>query len=403
MNAHFEVPPTAGLPPQWRDLLPGGTALAENIGHLFTLSAPQLECSGTAALIVTLHTLAQTSSRKNVILPAYTCPLVALAVAHCGLNIKLCDLLPEHFDLDPEHLARLVDDNTLAIVPTHLGGRVADIDGIARLAREHGAYIIEDAAQALGAQQQGISVGLKGDAAFFSLAVGKGLTTYEGGVLISRDADLREKLKNTGQKIIPHSARWEIQRSIELLGYTAFYQPRSLHYVYGQPLRRALAQGDWVGAVGDDFDTNIPLHRMGSWRKMVGTHALTRLPEFLIATREQALARVQRLQSISSMTILTDSAHQQGVWPFIMVVMKNEAARNAALGRLWRSGLGVSRLFIHALPDYRYLQNIVPAGDIPHARDFAARMLTISNSLWLDDVGFERICAVLEASARSSR
>jgi perosamine synthetase len=63
---------------------------------------------------------------------------------------------------------------------------------------------------------------------------------------------------------------------------------------------------------------------------------------------------------------------------------------------LWQAGLGVSRLFIHALPDYAYLAGMVPAQDVPHARDFAARSLSISNSPWLDDETFEYICSKLE-------
>jgi dTDP-4-amino-4,6-dideoxygalactose transaminase len=56
-----------------------------------------------------------------------------------------------------------------------------------------------------------------------------------------------------------------------------------------------------------------------------------------------------------------------------------------------------SRLFIHALPDYAYLAGVVPSQDVPHARDFAARSLSISNSPWVTDDDFETICRALEA------
>ena len=72
--------------------------------------------------------------------------------------------------------------------------------------------------------------------------------------------------------------------------------------------------------------------------------------------------------------------------------------RDAALRRLWTRGLGVSRMFIHALPDYAYLRGIVPAVDTPNARDFAARTLTIGNSPWLDDARFEVIVEELRAA-----
>jgi dTDP-4-amino-4,6-dideoxygalactose transaminase len=94
--------------------------------------------------------------------------------------------------------------------------------------------------------------------------------------------------------------------------------------------------------------------------------------------------------------VFDDAPGQQGVWPFLLLTLPNEAARDAALNTLWTAGLGVSRLFIHALPDYDYLREIVADTPLPNARSFAARSLTITNSPWLDDATFESICLTLE-------
>lgn len=72
--------------------------------------------------------------------------------------------------------------------------------------------------------------------------------------------------------------------------------------------------------------------------------------------------------------------------------------RDRVLARLWKAGLGVTRLFIHALPDYNYLKRLVPDVAVPAARALAARGLTISNSPWLTDIKFGRILSVLEES-----
>ena len=82
-------------------------------------------------------------------------------------------------------------------------------------------------------------------------------------------------------------------------------------------------------------------------------------------------------------------------WPFLLLLMPDARRADAALARLWTAGLGVSRLFAHALPGYAYLADRVPRTPMPQAADFAARALTISNSAWLDDAAFERIIAVL--------
>ena len=393
-----ELPPTAGLPLRLSDLRPGAATLAADIAAQLGTPPLQLECSGTASLLIALTALHELQpQRRRVVVPAFTCPLVAIAVQQAGLELQLCDLRAGHYDMDPVALRAACDERTLAIIPTHLAGRVADVDDALAVANNVGAYVIEDAAQALGARRAGVSVGLAGDIGFFSLAAGKGLSIYEGGLLLARDPKLHEQLARTAARIVPHRFGWEWKRSIELLGYAALYQPRGLRLAYGNPLRRALRRGDPVSAVGDDFPLTIPLHRVGRWRQAVGAHAATRLPAFLDQLSAQAQRRLPRLRLIAGIEVLDDPAGAQGTWPFLLLLLPDQKRRDAALAQLWQAGLGVSRLFIHALPDYAYLADIVPAQDVPHARDFAARSLSISNSPWMTDDDFETIRRTLEA------
>ena len=394
---HHELPPTAGLPLTLADLRPGPASLAADIAAQLGTPPLQLECSGTASQLLSLIALHELQPRRRrVVVPAFTCPLVAIAVQQAGLELQLCDLRPGHYDMDPAALRAACDERTLAIMPTHLGGRVADVDDALAVARDVGAYVIEDAAQALGARQAGVSVGMRGDVGFFSLAAGKGLSIYEGGLLLARDPALRERLANTAARRVPWRAGWEFRRSLELLGYAALYRPAGLRLAYGNPLQRALRRGDPVAAVGDDFPLSIPLHRVGRWRQAVGAHAAIRLPAFLEQLSRQAQRRLPRLRGIEGVVVLDDPAGSQGSWPYLLLLLPDQQRRDAALARLWTAGLGVSRLFIHALPDYDYLSGIVPAQPVPHARDFAARSLTISNSPWLDDEDFAAICDTLE-------
>lgn len=395
MTRRWEIPPTAGLPLRWRDLLNLSGDLAPALARQFSLPLPALTCSGTAALIIALRVLQQRMpGRTRLIVPAYTCPLVALAAHYCPpLRVVPCDLQPDSIDLDERQLAQLCDERTLAVVVTHLAGRVADVDAAKRIAGAVGAAIIEDAAQAMGALDDGRSVGLKGDVGFFSMALGKGLTTAEGGVLFSRDPVLHQALHRHCRQDLPFSLRWELQRSAELWGYALLYQPRGLHYVYGNALRKALANGDEVAAVGDDFSVyDIPLHRLGGYRQKVGAAALARLPDHLQQGRVRALRRAARLNALPGVTVIMDRPGQQGTWPFLMVVMPSADARDAAMARLWTSGLGVTRLFIQTLPGYaEVLPLLQPGGDITRAQAFAARTLSISNSHWLSDALFEQI------------
>jgi perosamine synthetase len=379
---HHELPPTAGLPLTLADLRPGVASLAADIAIHLNVPMLQLECSGTACLLVALMALRELQpQRRCVVVPAFTCPLVAIAVHQAGLELRLCDVCVGHFDMDPAALRAACDEQTLAIIPTHLAGRIADVDDAVAVARRIGAYVIEDAAQTLGGQRDGISIGLTGDAGFFSLAAGKGLSIYEGGLLLARDPVLREHFFRTSKRIVPDRIGWECRRTIELLGYAALYRPAGLRMAYGEPLRRALRRGDPVEAIGDDFPLTVPLHRVGRWRQSIGAQAKKRLP---------------RIRQITGIDVLEDNTDNQGTWPFFLLLLPDQTRRDAALFQLWQAGLGVSRLYIDALPDYPYLAGIVPQQDVPNARDFAARSLSISNSLWVNDDDFETICHTLE-------
>lgn len=387
-----ELPPTAGMPIQWRDLLPGGASLSDRLAPLLGIDELQVTCSGTAALVIALSTLAADSERREVIVPAYTCPLVALAVAHCGLTLRLCDLQPDAQDMDPAALAALCGAQTLAIVPTYLGGRVLDIQPVLDCAARVGAAVIEDAAQSMGARHaDGTPVGMRGDIGFYSLAAGKGLTMYEGGILMSPHTHLRSALRNTAKKLAPHRIGWELRRSIELIGYAAFYRPSGLPLVYGASLRRALRRKDLQAAAGDMFPARIPLHAVGGWRQSVAARAAARWSRYREVTESQAQRRIAQLNAMTSIRVIADAPSAQGVWPVLTMLMPDAVARDAVLAVLWGSGVGVGIPFAHALPDYALLREVVPAEPVPNARAFAGRVLTITNSPWLDDATFDRI------------
>lgn len=398
------VPPTAGLPLQWADLLPwGADDFAVQMAAWLGVQSVQLECSGTSALMVALRSLKRLRpERSEVIAPAYTCPLVALAIAQCGLQLRLCDLRVDALDMDADFLHLLCSSKTLAVLSTHLCGRVADVDAALQCARAVGAYVIEDAAQALGARSNGMSVALKGDVGFFSLAVGKGLSTFEGGVLITRDAVLRDVLSAVGADT-KFNLWWELRRSVELLGYAALYRPAGLRMAYGKPLEQALSRGNWVEAAGDDFDDFIPQHRLGAWRQAVGSKALRRLSAFQQQTAEQAKARVAQLRACGLEVLDDIAADSQGVWPVILLRLPSQKARDALLQAHWGDGGGLSLPFVHVLPDYGCYDHVLDFArhdDVSRARDWAQRLLAISNSPWLDDVRFARVLANIQAATQ---
>ena len=405
-TVYGELPPTAGLPLKFGDFFGKSGNFAETIAKLFNLPPMLLECSGTASLIIALHTLKRLSlkdsanPRDEVIIPAFNCPLVVLAIHHCSLKPVICDTAQNSFDFDFNHLEQLAGENTLAIIPTHIGGQLADVERALLIARKIGAYCIEDCAQALGA-----NVGKGGDIAFFSLAVGKGLTLFEGGLLTAKDPDLLAQLQITHNNLVKPDFFADKVKLAELFGYYCCYRPLLLELFYGMSRRKALKNHDYMNAVGDYFDETIPIFEVGKKREAIGAKAALRLPQFLKQTRTQALQRIEILENNkilqkSGFKIIKSKDPQQAIFPFIMILAPSVEIQQKAMQSLWSSSLGVTRLFVLSLLDYDYL-NLPLKGDkssTPNAVDFAGRMLTITNSLMLDDKSFNQIVKELEAA-----
>jgi dTDP-4-amino-4,6-dideoxygalactose transaminase len=159
--------------------------------------------SGTAAL--TLALIAAGIGRGDeVIVPGHTFIASALAVVHAGATPVFCDVEADTALIDPVSAAAVITERTAAIIPVHLYGHAADMDAVGELARRHGLFVLEDAAQAHGASWRGERVGGLGNAAAFSFYPSKNLGALgEGGAVCTRDGQLAQKvatLRNVGQR-----------------------------------------------------------------------------------------------------------------------------------------------------------------------------------------------------------
>ena len=150
--------------------------------------------SGTEALHLGLEALG-IGPGDEVIMPAMTFVATALAINQCGAKPVLVDVDPDTALIDPQTIERAITPKTKAILPVHLFGQCADMDAIGAIARAHKLKIVEDAAQAHGAQRNGVKAGSLGDVGCFSFYPGKNLGAYgDGGLVTTNDAAVADKL-----------------------------------------------------------------------------------------------------------------------------------------------------------------------------------------------------------------
>lgn len=150
--------------------------------------------SGTSGLHLGLLA-AGVGPGDEVIVPSFTFAATGNAVALTGATPVFADIELDHYTLDTDHVASLITEKTKGIMPVHLYGHPFDVEGLGRLAAERGLDIYEDAAQAHGASFNGKKVGSFGTFAMFSLYPTKNMTSGEGGMVTTSDADVEHKLR----------------------------------------------------------------------------------------------------------------------------------------------------------------------------------------------------------------
>ena len=182
-------PEVAAFEAEFADQLVGGrTCVAVN--------------SGTSGLHLGLLA-AGIGAGDEVIVPSFTFAATANSVALTGATPVFADISPDTFNLDPESVRAAVTDRTAAVMPVHLYGHPADMEGLGQVAAEAGVQLFEDAAQAHGATFDGAPVGSFGVFGMFSLYPTKNMTSGEGGMVSCADEEIARGvrlLRNQGME-----------------------------------------------------------------------------------------------------------------------------------------------------------------------------------------------------------
>jgi len=171
--------------------------VAEDLGVRHAIGV----ASGTDALLLSLRALG-IGPGDAVVVPSFTFFATAGAVHNVGATPVFVDVDPHTLNIDPRKVEeRLATDPTLraktrAIIPVHLYGQMADMDEIVALSEKFGLYVIEDAAQAIGAEYKGRKAGSVGHLGCFSFFPTKNLGAYgDGGLVVTNDDELAERVR----------------------------------------------------------------------------------------------------------------------------------------------------------------------------------------------------------------
>ena len=358
--------------------------LEERLGARATF----LLSSGRAALAVLLQAMQQHSPRREVVVPAYTCFSVPSAVVRAGLTIRLCDVDPDTLDFDREALGRIDLASVLAIVPSGLYGLPSDLTALEAVARASGIFLVDDAAQCLGATQDARPCGTFGDAGFYSLGRGKGITTMGGGILVTHRDDLARSLAPIVGRLRRSSALEAFTAVGSSLLYSGLLKPSRYWLVDRVP---------FLGLGGSEFEPEFVMAQLSAYQRRLAEQVLPDLDAHNKLRRDHADHLRSGLEGVDGITIPRPVVGASPVYLRFPVLARDTAQRSSLLRRLRESGIGASASYPTAIGEIPGIARHLAPGQepCPVASSIATRMLTLPTHAWVTARDMEQMVTLV--------
>lgn len=281
---------------------------ADYVGARFAMATS----SCTGALHLSLLALG-IGPGDEVIVPEITWVATASAVRYVGATPVFCDVDRSSWTMSLESLRACISNKTKAIMPVHLYGFAADMEGVSKVAAEFNLKVVEDAAPAIGTTLNGRSAGTFGDFGCYSFQGAKMLVTGEGGMLVSDDEELFAKAR----KIQDHGRRpgtfWidEVGYKYKMSNLTAALGLGQLHRSEQQIARktriRSWYEDELSSIEGLSFQESIRGSRSIHWMTSIT------IPETSSLSRDEVIARL-RTEGIDSRPVFP-AISQYPIWP----------------------------------------------------------------------------------------
>jgi perosamine synthetase len=321
--------------------------------------------SGTAALHLGVRAM-DWGEGDEVITSPLSFVATSNSILYEGAKPVFCDIDPVTFNIDPEAAAAAVTDATAGLLPVHIFGYPADLLALSEIASKNGLGMFEDAAQALGAvDRSGRKVGASGNNAVFAFYANKQMTTGEGGVLITPDGEVAERVRSErNQGRAPDIRQVEHDR----LGFN---------------------------------------YRLSDLQAAIGIAQVERLDELLNARDNVAALYRERLTQLGAAPAGGDEPHdivlpcendgdERRGWFVFVVQLPDGVDREATITSLANQGIESKAYLpaIHLLPPYRERYGFV-GGEFPVAERVSERSVALPFFTSMTESQVDRVCTAL--------
>ena len=300
--------------------------------------------SGTSALDIAVQSL-ELPEGSEVITTPFTFVATSNAIIYNGLKPVFADICSDTFNVNPEDIKRKITKDTKAIIYVDYAGQPCDIKAIREIADEFNLYLIEDACHAIGSEYEGKKVGNFADLTIFSFHPVKHITTGEGGVVVTDDEALYERLSLLRSHGIDKDA-----------------QDR-----YGP-------DASWAY----DMKYLGRNYRMTDFQAALGISQLKKLDGFIDKRNGLASRYNELLGDIDVVTLPVTKDNVRHAWHLYTILLDESINRDEFFKYMRNANIGVN---LHYIPVYRhsyYVENFVfDAGDFPVTEDVFKRIITL--------------------------
>jgi len=302
-----------------------------------------------------------TGKGDEVIIPASTMIATAFAVIYCDATPVLVDAEPETWNMDVNKIEKKITEKTKAIMPVHIYGHPCDMDPIMKLASEHDLYVVEDAAEAHGAEYKGKKAGGIGDIGCFSFYANKIVTTGEGGMVVMNDEEIAERAKSLRNLCFPKEKRIYLHSEV---GYN---------------------------------------YRMTNIQAAIGLAQFERIDELAEMRRRNAHLYNEYLKSVKGITLPIEKEWAKNVYWMYSILIEDEfgMSRDELMGELEKKGIETRTFFISMHEQPVFLNRGLFKGErYPVAEELARKGLYLPSSSGLKEEEIKFICDAIKEIKR---
>lgn len=361
--------------------------LENEVKEYFQVRHVFLASSGKAALTIILRALKSLSPEKQeVVIPAYTCFSVPSAIVKAGLTVSLCDITSSTFDFEISRLKEALNEKTLCVIPDHLFGIPSDMDSIMSLAAKRGAFVVEDAAQAMGGMRRGKKLGTIGDVGFFSLHRGKNVTSGSGGIIITNSDRIAAALEREYASLErPHAAE-NVLELLKAFMLVLFIRPSLYWLPAGLPFLRL---GETI------FYRDFKIKKFSGMQAGLMRNWRTRLEASNRTRKDNAEYVCRRVE----LNISNDSSPSFIRLP---ILAENRNVRNSIYALSRERGMGISCMYPTSVNKIREIEDLFSGKTFPTASEVAERILTLPTHEFLSKKDKRNVVQFLRGIALSA-